>query len=65
MSARISSHTLAFASPTDSAPTAGLKHSIADRWLETYPTLPLPGRGHTIERWQTLADIAADDLCAA
>lgn len=27
--------------------------------------LPLPGRGHTIERWQALADIAADDLCAA
>ncbi|WP_435004130.1 acyl-CoA dehydrogenase family protein [Xanthomonas arboricola] len=65
MSARISSHTLAFASHTDSARTDGLKQSIADKWLHIHPTLPLPGRGRTLERWQTLADIAADDLCAA
>ncbi|WP_181108568.1 acyl-CoA dehydrogenase family protein [Xanthomonas arboricola] len=65
MSARISSNTHAFAANTDSALTDGLKHSIADKWLSTHPTLPLPGRGHTVERWQTLADIAADDLCVA
>ncbi|XHH28233.1 acyl-CoA dehydrogenase family protein [Xanthomonas euroxanthea] len=65
MSARISSNTLAFTASTDSAVNDGLKHSIADRWLRTHPTLPLPGRGHTLERWQTLADIAAEDLCVA
>lgn len=29
------------------------------------PTLPLPGRGHTLERWRALADIAGRDLCVA
>ncbi|WP_193725913.1 acyl-CoA dehydrogenase [Xanthomonas arboricola] len=65
MSARISSNTLALATNPDSALADGLKHSIAGRWLGTHPTLPLPGGGHTVKRWQTLADIAAEDLCAA
>ncbi|WP_166776310.1 acyl-CoA dehydrogenase [Xanthomonas sp. CFBP 8151] len=65
MSARISSNTVALASNTASVLGDGLKHSIAERWLRTHPTLPLPGRGHTIERWQTLADIGAEDLCVA
>lgn len=29
------------------------------------PTLPLPGGGHTLERWRALADIAGQDLCVA
>lgn len=28
-------------------------------------SFPLPGRGRTAERWQLLADIAAEDLCVA
>lgn len=27
------------------------------------PALPLPGRGQTLQRWRTLADVAARDLC--
>lgn len=33
--------------------------------LARQPTLPLPGRGHTLERWRALAAIAARDLCVA
>lgn len=29
------------------------------------PDLPLPGRGHTLERWRALAAIAGRDLCVA
>lgn len=35
------------------------------RWLERYPTLPLPGSGDTLGRWRVLADIAAEDVCLA
>ena len=27
--------------------------------------LPLPGSGQTLQRWQTLADVAAEDLALA
>ncbi|MEG2805446.1 acyl-CoA dehydrogenase [Stenotrophomonas sp.] len=33
--------------------------------LARQPVLPLPGRGHTLERWRALAAIAAQDLCVA
>ncbi|MCC7633995.1 acyl-CoA dehydrogenase [Stenotrophomonas rhizophila] len=33
--------------------------------LARQPTLPLPGRGHTLERWRALAGIAGRDLCVA
>lgn len=31
--------------------------------LANQPSFPLPGRGQTLERWKTLAAIAAQDLC--
>jgi len=34
-------------------------------WLRVEPTLPLPGRGATCDRWATLARIAASDVCMA
>jgi hypothetical protein len=33
--------------------------------LARQPSLPLPGRGHTLERWRALAGIAGHDLCVA
>lgn len=39
--------------------------AAAATWLRRYPQLPLPGRGRTVERWQLLADIAAQDVCLA
>nr|WP_165699824.1 acyl-CoA dehydrogenase [Stenotrophomonas nematodicola] len=33
--------------------------------LARQPSLPLPGRGHTLERWRALGAIAARDLCVA
>ncbi|GAB3051223.1 acyl-CoA dehydrogenase [Stenotrophomonas tumulicola] len=33
--------------------------------LARQPSLPLPGRGHTLERWRALAAIAGRDLCLA
>ncbi|WP_447786771.1 acyl-CoA dehydrogenase family protein [Stenotrophomonas bentonitica] len=33
--------------------------------LARQPSLPLPGRGHTLERWRALAAIAGRDLCVA
>ncbi|WP_411851321.1 acyl-CoA dehydrogenase [Stenotrophomonas sp. LGBM10] len=33
--------------------------------LVRQPSLPLPGRGHTLERWRALGAIAARDLCVA
>jgi hypothetical protein len=35
------------------------------KWLERYPTLPLPGAGDTLGRWRVLAEIAAEDVCLA
>ena len=37
----------------------------AREWLQHQPTLPLPGRGLTLERWRSLAAIAGRDLCLA
>lgn len=39
--------------------------SAAREVLARQPTLPLPGRGHTLERWRALAAIAGRDLCVA
>lgn len=33
--------------------------------LSRQPRLPLPGKGNTLERWQRLADIGAEDVCLA
>ncbi len=33
--------------------------------LTRQPSLPLPGRGHTLERWRLLAALAGRDLCIA
>lgn len=33
--------------------------------LARQPSLPLPGRGHTLERWRALAALAGRDLCVA
>ncbi|WP_282294822.1 acyl-CoA dehydrogenase [Stenotrophomonas sp. PS02289] len=33
--------------------------------LSRQPTLPLPGRGKTLDRWRALARIAGHDLCVA
>lgn len=33
--------------------------------LGSQPSLPAPGRGHTLERWRALAAIAGRDLCLA
>jgi len=42
----------------------GLEAEARDA-LDRQPTLPLPGRGHTLERWRALAMIAGRDLCLA
>ncbi|WOB49400.1 acyl-CoA dehydrogenase family protein [Xanthomonas hydrangeae] len=65
MSARITSNDSVFSSPDDIAAKNGLNQSMLQRWLRDHPVLPLPGRGRTAERWQLLADIAAEDLCVA
>lgn len=39
--------------------------AAARELLERQPSLPLPGRGHTLERWRALASIAGRDLCLA
>lgn len=39
--------------------------SAAREVLSRQPSLPLPGRGHTLARWRTLAAIAGRDLCLA
>ncbi|WP_210131124.1 acyl-CoA dehydrogenase [Stenotrophomonas rhizophila] len=39
--------------------------SAAREVLARQPSLPLPGRGHTLERWRALAAIAGRDLCVA
>lgn len=39
--------------------------AAARETLLRHPVLPFPGRGHTLERWRALADIAARDLCVA
>lgn len=42
---------------------ASLRARVGD-WRRRLPSLPLPGRGETRARWQALATIAADDVCA-
>lgn len=37
----------------------------ARAWIEHQPSLPRPGSGDTLVRWQALAHIAARDLCLA
>lgn len=37
----------------------------ARQWLQQQPPLPLPGSGHTLERWRALAAIGGHDLCLA
>ena len=37
----------------------------ARAWIEHQPSLPRPGSGDTLLRWQALAHIAARDLCLA
>lgn len=34
-------------------------------WLQRVPALPLPGSGHTLDRWRVLATLAAEDVCLA
>ncbi len=36
-----------------------------DAWLRDEPALPLPGHGHTLQRWRALARMGAHDLCLA
>ena len=38
----------------------GLKDFLST--LERQPSLPYPGQGHTLQRWQMLASVAAQDL---
>ncbi|MBB4132063.1 MULTISPECIES: acyl-CoA dehydrogenase [unclassified Xanthomonas] len=65
MSVCIPSHHPVSAEPDTSPRSNGLDHALTDRWLASHPSLPLPGRGQTLERWKALAAIAAEDLCVA
>lgn len=42
---------------------------VAERWVRlrslARQTLPLPGKGNTLQRWQAFSDIAGDDLALA
>lgn len=45
--------------------SAPVLESAAREILSRQPALPLPGRGHTLERWRALGAMAARDLCVA
>jgi alkylation response protein AidB-like acyl-CoA dehydrogenase len=46
------------------SPSSRVDARAAD-WLRHVPTLPLPGGGHTLDRWRVLATLAAEDVCLA